>query len=217
DPDTGKEMTVREAYHRELIDYDTFLELSEQECEWEEITIEASDGSKRLLIVDRKTGTQYDIQESLDRGVIDRQTLDKYRAGTLTLHEFAGLITSKGSGSELSICSSSPEDVATCSSPTQIAPSSPTIRKRFASVSITLSPPSDIFDDQSPVGAIFDTETLEKITIPEAQRRGIVDNITAQRLLEAQVCTGGIVNPATGQRLSLKDAVQQSLIDEDMS
>uniref|UniRef100_A0A9J7YM48 Desmoplakin a n=1 Tax=Cyprinus carpio carpio TaxID=630221 RepID=A0A9J7YM48_CYPCA len=161
DPDTGKEMTVREAYHRELIDYDTFLELSEQECEWEEITIETSDGSKRLLIVDRKTGTQYDIQESLDRGVIDRQTLDN--------------------------------------------------------VSITLSPPTDIFDDQSPVGAIFDTETLEKITIPEAQRRGIVDNITAQRLLEAQVCTGGIVNPATGQRLSLKDAVQQSIIDEDMS
>ncbi len=217
DPDSGKEMTVREAFHRELIDYDTFLELSEQECEWEEITIEASDGSKRLLIVDRKTGTQYDIQDFLDRGVIDRQTLDKYHAGTLTLHEFAGLITSKSSASGLSISSSCPEDVATCSSPEQIAPLSPTIRKRFASVSITLSPPSDIFDDQSPVGAIFDTETLEKITIPEAQRRGIVDNITAQRLLEAQVCTGGIVNPATGQRLSLKDAVHQSLIDEDMS
>uniref|UniRef100_A0A8C1YHD0 Desmoplakin a n=1 Tax=Cyprinus carpio TaxID=7962 RepID=A0A8C1YHD0_CYPCA len=217
DPDTGKEMTVREAYHRELIDYDTFLELSEQECEWEEITIETSDGNKRLLLVDRKTGTQYDIQESLDRGVIDRHTLDKYRAGTMTIHEFAGLITSKSSGSELSICTSSPEDVATCSSPTQMAPLSPTVRKRLSSVSITLSPPSDIFDDQSPVGAIFDTETLEKITIPEAQRRGIVDNITAQRLLEAQVCTGGVINPATGQRLSLKDAVKQSLIDEDMS
>uniref|UniRef100_A0A8C2JBZ4 Desmoplakin a n=1 Tax=Cyprinus carpio TaxID=7962 RepID=A0A8C2JBZ4_CYPCA len=216
DPDTGKEMTVREAYHRELIDYDTFLELSEQECEWEEITIETSDGNKRLLLVDRKTGTQYDIQESLDRGVIDRHTLDKYRAGTMTIHEFAGLITSKSSGSELSICTSSPEDVATCSSPTQMAPLSPTVRKRLSSVSITLSPPSDIFDDQSPVGAIFDTETLEKITIPEAQRRGIVDNNTAQRPLEAQVCTGGIVNPATGQRLSLKDAVQQSINDEDM-
>ncbi|XP_052466691.1 desmoplakin isoform X2 [Carassius gibelio] len=217
DPDTGKEMTVREAYHRELIDYDTFLELSEQECEWEEITIESSDGNKRLLLVDRKTGTQYDIQESLDRGVIDKKTLDKYRAGTMTIHEFAGLITSKSTGSELSICTSSPEDVASCSSPTPMAPLSPTVRKRFSNVSITLSPASDIFDDQSPVGAIFDTETLEKITIPEAQRRGIVDNITAQRLLEAQVCTGGIVNPATGQRLSLKDAVQQSLIDEDMS
>ncbi|XDV26469.1 hypothetical protein PO909_030186 [Leuciscus waleckii] len=213
DPDTGKEMTVREAFHRELIDYDTFLELSEQECEWEEITIESSDGSRRLL-VDRKTGNQYDIQESLERGIIDRQTLEKYRAGTVTLTEFAALITSKSSSSELAICSSSPEDVATCSSPT---PSSPTVRKRFASVSITLSPPSDIFDDQSPVGAIFDSETLEKITIPEAQRRGILDNLTAQRLLEAQVCTGGIVNPSTGQRLSLNDAVQQSIIDEDMA
>lgn len=217
DPDTGKEMTVREAFHRELIDYDTFLELSEQECEWEEITIETSDGNKRLLVVDRKTGMQYDIQESLDRGIIDKQTFDKYRAGTVTLTEFAAMITSKSNSSELAICSSSPEDVATCSSPTQIAPSSPTVRKRFASVSITLSPPTDIFDDQSPVGAIFDTETLEKITIPEAQRRGIVDNITAQRLLEAQVCTGGIVNPSTGQRLSLNDAVQQSIIDEDMA
>lgn len=217
DPDTGKEMTVREAFHRELIDYDTFLELSEQECEWEEITIETSDGNKRLLVVDRKTGMQYDIQECLNRGTIDKQTFDKYRAGTVTLTEFAAMITSKSSSSELAICSSSPEDVATCSSPTQIAPSSPTVRKRFASVSITLSPPTDIFDDQSPVGAIFDTETLEKITIPEAQRRGIVDNITAQRLLEAQVCTGGIVNPSTGQRLSLNDAVQQSIIDEDMA
>lgn len=217
DPDTGKEMTVREAYHRELIDYDTFLELSEQECEWEEITISGSDGSKRVVLVDRKTGNQYDVQDSLDRGIIDRQSLDKYRAGTLTLTEFASMINSRSRSSELNIQSSSVEDVATCSSPTQIAPSSPTVRKRFSSISITLSPPSDMFDDQSPVGAIFDTETLEKITIPEAQRRGIVDNITAQRLLEAQVCTGGIINPATGQRLSLKDAVQQSIIDDDMA
>uniref|UniRef100_A0A8C7IHC1 Desmoplakin n=1 Tax=Oncorhynchus kisutch TaxID=8019 RepID=A0A8C7IHC1_ONCKI len=95
DPDTGKEMTVREAYHKELIDYDTFLDLSEQECEWEEITIRASDGSARMVVVDRKTGTQYDIQDSLDRGIIDQTSLDQYRLGTLTLTKFADLITSK--------------------------------------------------------------------------------------------------------------------------
>ncbi|XP_051984471.1 desmoplakin-like isoform X1 [Xyrauchen texanus] len=217
DPDTGKEMTVREAYHRELIDYDTFLELSEQECEWEEIKISASDGSQRIVVVDRKTGNQFDIQDYLDRGIIDRQSLDKYQAGTLTLTQFANLITRKSNSSELAICSSSPENVAICSSSVQVAPSSPTVRKRFASASIALSPSSEIYDDQSPVGAIFDTETLEKITISEAQRRRIVDNITAQRLLEAQVCTGGIINPITGQRLSLTDAVQQSIIDEDMA
>uniref|UniRef100_A0A8C7SKI7 Desmoplakin a n=1 Tax=Oncorhynchus mykiss TaxID=8022 RepID=A0A8C7SKI7_ONCMY len=113
DPDTGKEMTVREAYHKELIDYDTFLDLSEQECEWEEITIRASDGSARMVVVDRKTGTQYDIQDSLDRGIIDQTSLDQYRLGTLTLTKFADLITSKSSLSELSITASNMEDVAT--------------------------------------------------------------------------------------------------------
>ncbi|KAF7706892.1 hypothetical protein HF521_020146 [Silurus meridionalis] len=171
DPETGKEMSVREAYHRELIDYATFLDLSEQECEWEEITITDSSGKTRLVIVDRKTGTQYDVQDFLDRGIIQKSALDQYRSGSLSLTQFANLFSSKSMSAELSICTSIPEDVTTCSSPTEVSPSSPTVRKRFASVSITLSPPSDILDDQSPVAAIFDTETLEKITITEAQRR----------------------------------------------
>ncbi|KAM9500395.1 desmoplakin-A isoform 2-T2 [Clarias gariepinus] len=217
DPETGKEMSVREAYHRELIDYDTFLNLSEQECEWEEITITDSAGKTRLVIVDRKTGTQYDVQDSLERGIIQKSALDQYRSGTLSLTQFANLFSSKTTGSELSICTSIPEDFTTCSSPTDVTPSSPTVRQRFANVSITLSPPSDILDDQSPVAAIFDSETLEKITITEAQRRGIVDTITAQRLLEAQACTGGIINPSTGKRLTLQHAVHQSIIDEEMA
>ncbi|XP_075954410.1 desmoplakin-A-like [Anarhichas minor] len=215
DPDTGLEMSVREAYHRELIDYDTFLELSEQEGEWEEITITESDGSARLVIVDRKTGTQYDIQDCIKRGVIDDKALDQYRAGTLTLTQFADQITSRTSSTEMTIAASNVDDMVTCSSPTQLAPSSPTVRKRFSSISITVSPP-EMFDDHSPVAAIFDTETLEKITLSEGLRRGIVDTITAQRLLEAQTCTGGIINPATGERLSLQDAVHQSIIDDSM-
>ncbi|XP_070774248.1 desmoplakin-A isoform X3 [Enoplosus armatus] len=216
DPDTGLEMSVREAYHRELIDYDTFLDLSEQECEWEEITIKGSDGSARLVIVDRKTGTKYDIKDCLERGIIEQKLLDQYRAGTLSLTQFADQITSRTSSTEMAIAASNADDMFTCSSPTQLAPSSPTVRKRFSSISITVSPP-EMFDDQSPVAAIFDTETLEKITIPEGLRRGIVDTLTAQRLLEAQACTGGIINPATGERLSLQDAVHQSIIDESMA
>ncbi|CAB1428780.1 unnamed protein product [Pleuronectes platessa] len=216
DPDTGLEMSVREAYHRELIDYDTFLDLSEQECEWEEITIQGSDGSSRLVIVDRKTGTQYDIKDCMERGIIGQKTVDQYRAGTLTLTQLADQIISNTSSSDMTISSSNADDMFTCSSPAQAAPSSPTVRKRFNSISITVSPP-EMYDDQSPVAAIFDTETLEKITISEALRRGIVDTITAQRLLEAQACTGGIINPATGERLSLQDAVHQSIIDDSMA
>lgn len=216
DPDTGLEMSVREAYHRELIDYDTFLELSEQECEWEEITITGSDGTERLVFVDRKTGNQYDIKDCLKRGVIDQKSLDQYRAGTLTLTQLADEMSTRTSAAEMTISTTNVEDMVTCSSPTQLTPSSPTVRKRFNSISITVSPP-EMFDDHSPVAAIFDTETLEKITISEGVRRGIVDTLTAQRLLEAQVCTGGIINPANGERLSLQDAVHQSIIDESMA
>ncbi|XP_030607259.1 desmoplakin-A isoform X2 [Archocentrus centrarchus] len=216
DPDTGLEMSVREAYHRELIDYDTFLDLSEQECEWEEITITGSDGSARLVIVDRKTGTQHDIQDCLERGVINQRSLDQYRAGTITLTQFADEIARGTNSSEMTIAASNVDDMITCSSPTHATPSSPTVRKRFNSISITVSPP-EMFDDHSPVAAIFDTETLEKITVSEALRRGIVDTITAQRLLEAQACTGGLINPATGERLSLQDAVHQSIIEESMA
>lgn len=216
DPDTGLEMSVREAYHKELIDYDTFLDLSEQECEWEEITIKGSDGTSRLVIVDRKTGTQYDIQDCLERGIIDQKSFDRYRSGGMTLTQFADQITHKTSTTELTIAASNAEDMATCSSPTQLTPSSPTVRKRFSSISITVSPP-EMFDDHSPVAAIFDTETLEKITISEGFRRGIVDTLTAQRLLEAQACTGGLINPSTGERLSLQDAVHQGIIDESMA
>lgn len=216
DPDTGLEMSVREAYHRELIDYDTFLDLSEQECEWEEITIKGSDGSARLVIVDRKTGTQYDVQDCLERGIIDQKSLDQYRAGAITLPQFADQITSKTWSTEMTITASSIDDVATCSSPNHASPSSPTVRKRLSSISITVSPP-EMYDDQSPVAAIFDTETLEKITITEGLRRGIVDTITAQRLLEAQACTGGIINPSNGERLTLQDATQQFIIEESMA
>lgn len=216
DPDTGLEMSVREAYHRELIDYDTFLDLSEQECEWEEITIKGSDGSARLVIVDRKTGIQYDIKDCLERGTVDQSALDQYRAGTLTLTQLADQISSKTSSTEMSITATNVDDMVTCSSPTQVMPSSPTVRKRFDSISITVSPP-EMFDDHSPVGAIFDTETLEKITITEGLRRGIVDTLTAQRLLEAQASTGGIINPANATRLNLQDAVHQGIIDESMA
>ncbi|KAK9539286.1 hypothetical protein VZT92_004402 [Zoarces viviparus] len=93
DPDTGLEMSVKKAYQRKLIDYDTFLKLSEQEGEWEEITTTGSDGSVRLVIEDTKTGTQYDIQDRIKRGVIDHKALDQYRAGTLTLTQLADQLT----------------------------------------------------------------------------------------------------------------------------
>ncbi|XP_051879721.1 desmoplakin-like isoform X2 [Pristis pectinata] len=195
DPETEREMTVREAYHKDLIDYETFLELSEQEAEWEEITIKGSDGSTKTVVVDRKTGNQYDIEESLQKGIIDKKSFEDYRAGTLTLSQFVDLFADKVN---LSV-----SRVSTVMNSSPVP--SPSLKNTF-----------DSLEEPTPIAAIFDVETLEKITISEAMRRNIVDTITGQRLLEAQACTGGIINPGTGQKLSIQDAIYQCIIDEEM-
>ncbi|XP_072244874.1 uncharacterized protein [Leuresthes tenuis] len=306
DPETDKEMTIREAYDKGYIDYDTFLELSEQECEWEEITVTAPDGSTKIVIIDRKTGIQYDISELLEKRVIDETLLQQYRSRSITLTQFADIITNKtkslssslstsvssafpaassvapsststsrtstssfGKSSvsssstsrtststfeKSSVTSSSTSRISEASSPVSLTssssfstsrPLSPTFTKttttkvttvmkggtttstvaqdssdslkHMSSLSVSLSSPVATVGELEPVGAIFDTETLEKISITEAVNRGLVDTITAQRLLEAQACTGGIVDPKNGHRLSIQEALNVGIITRDMS
>ncbi|XP_037625455.1 plectin-like isoform X2 [Sebastes umbrosus] len=306
DPETNKEMTVRVAYDKGYIDYDTFVELSEQECEWEEITITAPDGSIRFVIIDRKTGRQYDISELLEMRVINQSDVDNYRSRTITLTQFADIISNKtkyGSSSLSSSSSASRSSAAggtssvtssstsrtsaspgtssvissstsrTSASPgTSSVTSSSTLRtsaasvpssvtsslsssvlsrplssslskmtttrtstvterststcsvprdstdsrRNISSISVTLSSPIEVIDEQEPVGAVFDTDCIEKISITEALDRGLVDSITAQRLLEAQACTGGIINPTNGHRLSIHEATRLGIISDNM-
>ncbi|KAL2089391.1 hypothetical protein ACEWY4_014079 [Coilia grayii] len=319
DPDSGREMTVKQAYEAKLIDYETFMELSQQECEWEEITMTAADGSKRLVIVDRTQGVEYDIQELLQTGVIRQAQLDQYRAGNLTLAQFVEGIsdalkkvtltsamktstqtstssatksaastssatksaasTSSATKSAASTSSatksaastsSATKSAASTSSATQSATSpsasaasaasatssssptssitriqsqtvatssviisssssstgptsgeqaslSPSTISRVTSMSLNLVSPTATTGERSPVGAIFDSESLEKVSVTEAMSRSLVDTITGQRLLEAQACTGGLVCPVSGRRLSLQEAQRTGLVSGDLA
>ncbi|XP_045311417.1 plectin isoform X33 [Leopardus geoffroyi] len=201
DPETGKEMSVYEAYRKGLIDHQTYLELSEQECEWEEITISSSDGVVKSMIIDRRSGRQYDIDEAISRSLIDRSALDQYRAGTLSITEFADMLSGNAGGfrsRSSSVGSSSSYPISPAASRTQAASW------------------SDPTEETGPVAGILDTETLEKVSITEAMHRNLVDNITGQRLLEAQACTGGIIDPSTGERFPVTDAVNKGLVDKIM-
>ncbi|XP_058555381.1 plectin isoform X17 [Neofelis nebulosa] len=201
DPETGKEMSVYEAYRKGLIDHQTYLELSEQECEWEEITISSSDGVVKSMIIDRRSGRQYDIDEAISRSLIDRSALDQYRAGTLSITEFADMLSGNAGGfrsRSSSVGSSSSYPISPAASRTQAASW------------------SDPTEETGPVAGILDTETLEKVSITEAMHRNLVDNITGQRLLEAQACTGGIIDPGTGERFPVTDAVNKGLVDKIM-
>nr|KAF6276942.1 plectin [Pipistrellus kuhlii] len=201
DPETGKEMSVNEAYRKGLIDHQTYLELSEQECEWEEITISSSDGVVKSMIIDRRSGRQYDIDEAIAKSLIDRSVLDQYRAGTLSIAEFADMLSGNAGGfrsRSSSVGSSSSYPISPAASRAQLASW------------------SDPTEETGPVAGILDTETLEKVSITEAMHRNLVDNITGQRLLEAQACTGGIIDPGTGERFPVADAVGRGLVDKVM-
>ncbi|XP_058132135.1 plectin isoform X18 [Dasypus novemcinctus] len=200
DPETGKEMSVYEAYRKGLIDHQTYLELSEQECEWEEITTSTSDGVVKSMIIDRRSGRQYDIDEAIAKSLIDRSALDQYRAGTLSITEFADMLSGNAGGFR-----SRSSSVGSSSSYS----ASPAPRAQLSSW-------SDPTEETGPVAGILDTETLEKVSVTEAMHRNLVDNITGQRLLEAQACTGGIIDPSTGERFPVAEAVDRGLVDKIM-
>nr|XP_043889520.1 plectin-like isoform X8 [Solea senegalensis] len=206
DPETGKEMTVYEAYRKGLIDHQTYLELAEQECEWEEITMTSSDGTVKSIIIDRRSGRQYDVDDALARGLIDQNSLDTYRAGNLSITEFADKLSGNIGGSRSRTSSFGSTAGSSYSSPMSPIPS--------------IKAPAVIWNDPSeetgPIAGILDIDTLEKVSITEAMHRNLVDNITGQRLLEAQACTGGIIDPTTGERLSVTDATERSLVDKIM-
>ncbi|XP_071324950.1 plectin isoform X5 [Trachinotus anak] len=204
DPETGKEMTVYEAYRKGLIDHQTYLELSEQECEWEEITMTSSDGTVKSIIIDRRSGRQYDVDDALSRGLIDQNSLDTYRAGNLSITEFADMLSGNMGGFRSRSSSFGSTTGSTYSSPMSPIPS--------------IKPPAVIWNDPTeetgPIAGILDIDTLEKVSVTEAIHRNLVDNITGQRLLEAQACTGGIIDPTTGERLSVTDATEKGLVDK---
>eukprot|EP00064_Thunnus_orientalis_P001247 superscaffoldBa00000083_g1249 len=206
DPETGKEMTVYEAYRKGLIDHQTYLELAEQECEWEEITMTSSDGTVKSIIIDRRSGRQYDVDDALSRGLIDQNALDTYRSGNLSITEFADMLSGNMGGFRSRSSSFGSTTGSTYSSPMSPIPS--------------IKPPAVIWNDPTeetgPVAGMLDIDTLEKVSITEAMHRNVVDNITGQRLLEAQACTGGIIDPATGERFSVADATEKGLVDKVM-
>lgn len=267
DPETNRQMTIREAYDKGYIDSQTFLELAKQECEWEEITIVDPDGSTRFVIIDKKTEKKYDITELLEKRLISQSDLDRYRSQSITLNEFANIITKRTSAASAASSVTSVTSLSSSTSPVEFSsssktletsgpliikststsvrsrPSSPTLttnstaestvtkqtttitsvsqdstdhHRTVSKVSITLATPFEAPGEQEPVGAIFDTENLQKISVTEALNCGLVDSVTAQRLLEAQACTGGIINPINGQKLGLQEASRLGIITEDM-
>lgn len=82
----------------------------------------------------------------------------------------------------------------------------------FGDILLTSSQPNK--DLRSPIAGFWLSETNERIPVLKASRKNLVDRVTALRCLEAQVSTGGIIDPFTGKKYSVSEALQRELIDD---
>uniref|UniRef100_A0A452QI24 SH3 domain-containing protein n=1 Tax=Ursus americanus TaxID=9643 RepID=A0A452QI24_URSAM len=166
---TGAELTAYEAFQRNLIEKSTYLELSGQQYQWKEATFFESYGHPSHMLTDTKTGLQFNMNEAIEQGTIDKAWVRKYQEGLITLTELADALLSR------------------------------------------LVPKKDL---HSPIAGYWLTTSGERISVLKASRRNLVDRITALRCLEAQVSTGGIIDPLTGKKYRVAEALHRGLVDE---
>ncbi|XP_048203551.1 dystonin isoform X24 [Perognathus longimembris pacificus] len=169
DTKTGAELTAYEAFQRNLIEKGIYLELSGQQYQWKEATFFESHGPPSHMLTEMKTGLQFNINEAVEQGTIDKAVVRKYQDGLITLTELADSLLSG------------------------LAPQK---------------------DPHSPIAGYWLTASGERISLLKASRRNLVDRVTALRCLEAQVSTGGIIDPLTGKRYRVAEALRRGLVDE---
>ncbi|KFQ92661.1 Envoplakin, partial [Nipponia nippon] len=201
DPETGKDMSPYEAYKRGIIDRGQYIQLQELECDWEEVTTLGPNGEVSVLL-DKKSGKQYSIDDALRLRRITKEEYQLYRDGKIPISEFALLVAGESkpppSLSIGSIISKSPLSSPTTHQTQSFFP--PASQKGFC-------------DDTSPIAGVYDTTTDTKYNVKTAVAKKLLDPMTAQKLLEAQAATGGIIDLISRDRFSVHKAIERGLID----
>ncbi|XP_025027395.1 periplakin [Python bivittatus] len=92
DPDTGKEMSPEEAHRCGLIEWGLYVKLKSQECDWEEITVKGPSGESSIIL-DRKSGRKFSIEDALKSGRLTMAEYDSYLNKEMSIQELAVLVS----------------------------------------------------------------------------------------------------------------------------
>ncbi|XP_078257966.1 envoplakin a [Rhinoraja longicauda] len=203
DPNTGEDLSPYEAYKRNIIDREQYIKLQEMECDWEEIFTHGRSGENSVLR-DKKSGKQYSIEAALKDGRITKKELQSYRAGNIPISEFALLVADEKKPIEVQV--SSVNSLQSTYQPTY--QSSPRTTANFSTYRTHTE------QDQQPIAGVYDDITDSKLSLTNALYKKLVDPITAQKLLEAQAATGGIIDITNWERHSVHKSLERGLIDK---
>ncbi|XP_061456413.1 periplakin isoform X2 [Rhineura floridana] len=92
DPDSGKEMSPEEAHRFGLIEWSLYVKLKSQECDWEEITVKGPNGESSVIL-DRKSGRKFSIEDALKSGRLTMAHYDSYLNKGMSIQELAVLVS----------------------------------------------------------------------------------------------------------------------------
>ncbi|XP_012587483.1 PREDICTED: periplakin-like isoform X2 [Condylura cristata] len=92
DPDTGRELSPEEARQAGLIDWNMFVKLRSQECDWEEISVKGPSGESSV-IHDRTSGRKFSIEEALQSGRLTAAQYERYVNKDMSIQELAVLVS----------------------------------------------------------------------------------------------------------------------------
>lgn len=206
----GAKMSAYEAYKAGHIDKRTYLFLSRQESEWQEITI--MDSSRNLLhiLTDHKTGRQLCIENALSLKILQMEELNSYRSGQLSISEFADLLISRRVVFKVS---NGPVaglwDVS-------LKKRLPVFKGHQQNLVDRLTA-LRLLEAQACTGGICDPASGERVLITEAQHRGLLDEGFARQIQQCEQAYYGIIHPQNGKTLTVAQAMQENLFPKDVA
>ena len=209
-PDTKEEMSVKEAYERELLTKDDTIELLKQEGKSEEkirqiIEFGRSRSSKTTHAIS-STHTSSSTTHTAEKHVTSTQgTSIHVEHSTFSPNDSRSDIFSMSSSMSLPISVSQSSQGSRCNTPSLNAVSAAELEVRLRQLATEGA--------RAPICAIRDESNGDIITISEAERRRLIDGLTEQRLLEAQAATGGIIDPNSRERISPAEAASRKIIN----
>uniref|UniRef100_A0A8C6BRG4 Dystonin n=1 Tax=Monodon monoceros TaxID=40151 RepID=A0A8C6BRG4_MONMO len=174
----------------------------------------------RIAVVDTKTGAELTAYEAFQRNLIEKSTYlelsgQQYQWKEATFFESYGrpcrILTDSKTGLQFSISEAIEQGTIDKASIKKYQEGFLTLTELADSLLSRLVPKKD---SRSPVAGYWLTSSGERISVLKATRRNLVDRITALRCLEAQVSTGGIIDPLTGKRYRVAEALHRGLVDE---
>ncbi|XP_029451545.1 plectin-like [Rhinatrema bivittatum] len=205
----GAEMSKYEAYQRGLVDKFIYLELSELECQWEESTSFDSSGNSSHLLTDLKSGRQFNLDEELARGTIDKTLVSKYKDNIITATELADILLSRSKAKK---DLNSP--IAGCWIPDTNERISlfKALRKNLVDRITAIR----CLEAQASTGGIIDPSTGKKYCVAEAVAVGLIDQLSAKQIQQCELAFTGLIHPVTKNVLPAAEAMIMNMLNKDI-